>query len=221
MALKRKRASPSDCPSSPSHTSTAPTDSPLGQFYHQSKPTESIYREKPTWGFPTYSSPPPEEHSDLNSRTRKRHRDNRPEEMEVYASTMQKLYEAQRTQHSNQNPPSQIQPPPTIQHTYEHSSNQPQRSNLHSFWQISRPPPSQNMPAMAATVESTLGTLEARCEDCEGPLRYGDAMEIDGTGNGQQNTLCAGCSRQVCDGCAMSGNERICWVCSAGVGFAR
>lgn len=72
---------------------------------------------------------------------------------------------------------------------------------------------------MSGVTQSTVETLEARCEVCEGPLCSGDAMKIDGVGNEQPETACAGCCRRVCDNCTMSGNEKICLGCAASVGL--
>ena len=98
MALKRKRSSPT-FGSSPftTFTNTTTETSPLPFFYTQSKPIEALY-SKPTWSFPTYSdddshtqySDPVEtkpSSRDLNSRTRKRHRDDRPDEESVYGAS--------------------------------------------------------------------------------------------------------------------------------------
>lgn len=85
MALKRKRSTPSFASSSPlSYTSTTTqTASPLPWFYAQSKPVEAIYH-KPTWSFPTYESEESTSSHHLGSRTRKRHRDDRPDEKRVH-----------------------------------------------------------------------------------------------------------------------------------------
>ena len=83
MALKRKRSYPTV--SSPSTaTSDATVDSPntgIYSYYQHSKPMPALY-EKPSWSFPTYEDHASQSH--LNSRTRKRHRDDRPDDEEVY-----------------------------------------------------------------------------------------------------------------------------------------
>lgn len=87
MALKRKRSSPSV--SSPfSDTSSTTTtlssnDAPaIPFFYHPAKPVELLPQQTPTWSWPTYEDSQSGKH--LNSRTRKRHRDDRPDEEDVY-----------------------------------------------------------------------------------------------------------------------------------------
>lgn len=85
MGLKRKRSSPTfSSPASDSSGATNATtssSSPLQFFYSQSKPVDPLY-QKPTWSFPTYDEGLSSQH--LNSRTRKRHRDDRPEDELIY-----------------------------------------------------------------------------------------------------------------------------------------
>lgn len=95
MALKRKRSTPSFISTSPLSTSssTSTLTNPDGQLpcmYAQSKPVESLY-QKPTWSFPTYESDEPSSVHHLGSRTRKRHRDDRPDESSVHG--MRKMRE--------------------------------------------------------------------------------------------------------------------------------
>lgn len=79
MALKRKRSSPAL--SSPTSDSDATTQSsPLPCFYQHSKPVDPLMY-KPTW-FLLPQRDDSQRH--LNSRTRKRHRDNRPDEQQIY-----------------------------------------------------------------------------------------------------------------------------------------
>lgn len=82
MAFKRKRStcelsSPISDTSSISMTSS---DAPLPFFFQQHKAVEAPF-SKPTWSWPTYQDDEPR---GLNGRTRKRHRDNRPEEHAVH-----------------------------------------------------------------------------------------------------------------------------------------
>lgn len=96
MALKRKRSSPGFSSPASDTTSTMSADSNHGSlpfFYAQSKPVEPLYL-KPTWSFPTYDDSTPQYRStgDMNSRTRKRHRDDRPEEEDVYCTHLSRDY---------------------------------------------------------------------------------------------------------------------------------
>lgn len=91
MALKRKRSYPTiNSPFSDAFSSggfSSPTSLPF--FFAQTKPTEPYY-EKPTWSFPTYES---DDRSSsrvsayqMNSRTQKRHRDDRPDEEAIFGT---------------------------------------------------------------------------------------------------------------------------------------
>ncbi|KAK3678662.1 hypothetical protein LTR37_021462 [Vermiconidia calcicola] len=83
MALKRKRSSPNfSSPLSSASDASTQSSSPLSFVYAQSKPIESLY-QKSTWSFPTYDS---SERSHLNSRTRKRHRDDRPDDESIHVA---------------------------------------------------------------------------------------------------------------------------------------
>ena len=238
MALKRKRSTPAFTSTASATTTTTAVDF----FYTQSKPTpaEAIY-QKPTWSFPTYSSTPssPEAHhhvhgdSRLNSRTRKRHRDDRPDEESIYgassascwlgavismstladvcrcaASTISRLYEAQRSYPRAEPVLSQ----PTQSTTDTTTIAQHQKSTLHSFWEINSAPalPTSVRVQLDDAPNPSMTSIEAlRCEDCDGSLRPEDAMDLDGG-----ETTCHTCRRQVCDRCAVLGNVRVCLACA-------
>jgi len=232
MALKRKRSS--QIFSSP-FSDTAPTDTPspaIPCFYNHSKPTSAEpLHKKPTWSFPTYD----DDHlsaKHLDSRTRKRHRDDRPDEQTVHgascwlgtvmqmsslanvcrcaASTITKLYEAQRRH------PDAAPVPSQPSQSVSGPSDRSQRSTLHSFWQISQPPPASTTMAIDAKCAG-IGTLQMRCEDCDRSSADEDAMDLDESGFGQ-DTACHFCKRQVCDTCAVLGNDRVCLGCANGSG---
>jgi hypothetical protein len=244
MALKRKRSSPTF--SSPfSDTSNSSIDSnPLSYFYTQSKPTEPFYYQKP---FSSSSSPVrgAEEPSHLNSRTRKRHRDNRPDSSQIYgacksawlgtvmemssladvcryaASTISKLYEAQRQQPRAE--------PILSSSSGCHASGivseqqqqqQPlQKSTLHAFWRIEQQPlPPTAVTERIAAVDSS-ASLERRCEDCDGALGGAGedemAMDLDWGGTDGEQRRCAVCQRSVCDFCSILGQVRTCLACAS------
>jgi hypothetical protein len=224
MALKRKRSSQAF--SSPSSDASEATtlSSPMPLFYQQSKPVEPLFH-KPTWSFPTY-----DDHTSqhLNSRTRKRYRDNRPDEQSVYgasgwigaviqmsmladvcrcaANTINKLYEAQR-QHLDASPIH------SDMHTTNANTTEPtQRSTLHSFWRLPKAPTTISM-----SIDSSLRSLDrsnALCEDCDKPLRHDDAMDIDEYAL-EEETSCHACKRRICDSCAVLGDLRICLPCAS------
>ena len=231
MALKRKRSSPTlSSPFSSDNDSLQKSSSPLPFFYTQSKPTEALY-QKPAWSFPTYESDEPSTHISrhLNSRTRKRHRDDRPDEESIHgvscwlgavvqmstladvcrcaASTISRLYEAQR-QHPQAEPiPSQSALPAT-----QSRAVGSQKNTLHSFWNIRAQPRPND--AMAIDPGPSL-TSEMRCEDCDSSLQPQDAMELD-EGTLDQETACNWCRKHVCDKCAVLGDERVCLCCATG-----
>ncbi|CAG8949353.1 hypothetical protein HYFRA_00004979 [Hymenoscyphus fraxineus] len=161
------------------------------------------------------------------SRTRKRHRDNRPSETEVHQHTLSLLFSAQQT------------PQSTFQQSTSHfnlpaveslpSTNQPaQRSNLHSFWAIPGGPrqesPGSNFSSSTNTPMTSSANnmffLSSNCEDCEASLSAEDsldAMDVDmmDSGNGE-DFACTSCRKMVCHGCAVSnlGAERKCLMCA-------
>ncbi|KAI7174161.1 hypothetical protein KC343_g15811 [Hortaea werneckii] len=239
MALKRKRSTPfiSSPVSDISTTTTSSSDetSAIPFFYQQQKPISPLplQRQKPTWSWPTYDDTPSTQL--LNSRTRKRHRDDRPDEHQIHgtscwlgtmihmstladacrvaASTIQRLYDAQR-KHPEASPMPSHQSLPAITQQQQPQS-QPQSSTLHSFWRL--PPTltcsSQLMQIERAGQPPTSESLQ--CEDCDGSLMPADAMDIDEALT-EQESMCAMCRRRVCDGCAVLGDERICLGCANG-----
>ena len=223
MALKRKRSSPS-LSSLASDGSVASPDQ-LFSFYFQSKPIEPLFH-KSSSPFPTYNEKPHREY--LNSRTRKRHRDGRPDDQTVYgvscwlgavinmstladvcrcaASTINRLYDAQR-QHPHASPVrSQTSMP-------QRQPNQPQKNTLHAFWRICQPPIEASLTTDSDHIPNT--TPVSRCEDCDGALRHEEAMDID-EAVFEHETTCHICQRHVCDTCAIRGDVRICLSCSSG-----
>lgn len=172
----------------------------------------------------------------LNSRTQKRHRDNRPSEDTIHAQTLHKLYEAQRAvplphDHLDQN----VHVEPGVeglqgaQGGYDgHGAGvtgQKQKS-LHSFWQL--PPAStQAVPQSGggnADVRSVLNADE-RCEDCDAPMHEAsveaDADCVMGDGGlelevqaHQGGGVCEGCGRRVCGLCSLVPRDRrVCLEC--------
>lgn len=92
MALKRKRSATHLSSPTTSNTSGSDTSSsPLPSFFSHAKPTPMLY-EKPSWSFPTCAEDLP---SHLGSRTRKRHRDNRPDEHMIHGKSTTRQDERQ------------------------------------------------------------------------------------------------------------------------------
>ncbi|KAI7220218.1 hypothetical protein KC333_g2475 [Hortaea werneckii] len=216
MALKRKRSTPfiSSPVSDISTTTTGSTDetAAIPFFYQQQKPISPLplHRQKPTWSWPTYDDTPSTQL--LNSRTRKRHRDDRPDEQQIHASTIQRLYDAQR-KHPEASPIPSHQSITAIMH--QQPQSQPQTSTLHSFWRL--PPTSTcvSQPMQIETASQPPTSELLQCEDCDRSLRTADAMDIDESIM-EQESMCTMCRRHVCDGCAVLGDERICLGCANG-----
>lgn len=223
MALKRKRSA--TLLSSPlSNTiASSPTSSgsPIPVFYTANKPIAPL-PSKSDWHTSPYTFEP--------SRTRKRHRDDRPAEAQIHgqcwigaaiqmstladvcrvaASTINRLYQAQRER---------PQAEPVVSHTTTQqeqqvgaSAGQKQRSTLHRFWKIEQLPVANGIVDLAMMGnEAVLDEPgHARCEDCDGALKSDDAMDLDG---GERT--CYSCRRNICDSCAVLGDERFCMVCA-------
>ncbi|KAM3415209.1 hypothetical protein BST61_g8740 [Cercospora zeina] len=201
MALKRKRSSPAFSSPGSDGSDVTMQSSPLSSFYNQSKPVDAISTStKPTWSWPTYEDSP----AHLNSRTRKRHRA-RPDEEQLCAKTITRLYEAQR-QFPNAAPVSSS--PVTSTATAETPT---QRTTLHSFWNIRQASTDAAMSVRAPKGETSCSLI--MCEDCDQHVRSADAMDLDDVMM-ESETRCAGCCRQVCDTCAVLGDRRICLSCA-------
>ncbi|KAI7164170.1 hypothetical protein KC349_g869 [Hortaea werneckii] len=216
MALKRKRSTPfisspvSDISTITSSSSDETAAIPF--FYQQQEPISPLppQQQKPTWSWPTYDDTPSTQL--LNSRTRKRHRDNRPDEQQIHASTIQRLYDAQR-KHPEASPIPSHQSITAIMH--QQPQSQPQNSTLHSFWRLPPATSCVSQPMQIETASQPPMNESLQCEDCDRSVRTADAMDIDESMT-EQESMCAMCSRHVCDGCAVLGDERICLGCANG-----
>ena len=244
MALKRKRSTGTFCATSTDNPN------PIPFFYTQSKPTpsEALY-QKPSWNFPTYSSAPSSPdtsnngsaedlQSKLNSRTRKRHRDDRPSDQKIYGtyipSTCRRhwienfvfvgmsgladvCHRAASTiskLYEAQRLHPHAEPVFSSQSFGSAVENKAQKSTLHSFWNIPSAP-AQPMAIDSASSSNTDLAIGLRCEDCDGSLRQPDAMDVDmDDGMVQQESSCSSCRRQVCDRCAVVGLNRVCLPCA-------
>ncbi|APA06975.1 hypothetical protein SS1G_04346 [Sclerotinia sclerotiorum 1980 UF-70] len=171
----------------------------------------------------------------FSSRTRKRHRDNRPNEETVHQHTLSLLYSAQQPSNidtSCMSPPSPsaISPRTIIPHPPNNPAHQ---ASLHSFWQLPSnrqiSPDSDSSYASSTSVSPKTIThhlfLPTNCEDCDESLANregGDEMDVDTImdinmhGTGETNHGCTSCGKQVCHSCAVSnlGMERKCLSCA-------
>jgi len=224
MLHKRKRST--TILSSPNSDLTGST---VQSFYPHTKPILS-----PFHSFSKPASFDPDTPSHLNVRTRKRHRDNRPDAEAVHgasstcwlgaviqmraladvsriaASTIQRLYQAQR-----ENTAAEPGVAPGQQHQHQQEQDhaqqlafaaQPQKSTLHSFWRIEQPVP------IVQHIRRIDVVQEPRCEDCDGELRDEGAMDVDE--GSIEDKACGSCRRPVCNSCAVYGRERVCAGCA-------
>jgi hypothetical protein len=181
--------------------------------------------------------------SGMGSRTRKRFRDNRPDERVIHGmlllpsevcsiesnsltssieNTIHKLFSAQRN-HPDASPiPSSFLPAP--QQTTHAPSTQlpPQKSTLHSFWNIRAPPVQSPIFQLHQQVAPTSWNAP-RCEECDAPLQAeaDDALAVDmdvdmdaGDGVGRSGFACGECGKNVCGTCAVVGDARCCLQCA-------
>ncbi|KAI9715238.1 MAG: hypothetical protein M1812_006048 [Candelaria pacifica] len=214
MALKRKRSC-STFSSPLSNTSSVERDP--SQSPTPVSPFPSVHREQaslsPTgylgtgaqnWG--NYGTEHTPHH--LNIRTRKRFRDNRPNETIIYQHTLQKLYSASR------NPLPQPSNPPSFPNPPQKPT--PPQSSLHAFWSLPHRIPTFTSPAPLLSTSSSLVDSQPTCEDCDclidSPNGF-DTMDIDNI-PGQEDISCRECSRQVCDRCAVIAEGRTCLECA-------
>ena len=237
MALKRKRSSQTFSSPAITTTTTETTPASIPFFYQHSKPIEPL-QQKPTWSWPTYDDSPRSSHH-LNSRTRKRHRDDRPDEEAVYgvscwlgavmqmsvladvcrcaAATMEKLFDAQR-RHLDMLPdllpdePYQAEDQPMLEDEPITLPLPPQKSTLHSFWRIQSTSTVAHQVQPIVDVSTDTGQA-SRCETCEATIQHDDAMELD-TGMCGPETACVVCRERVCDSCAVMRNGRFCGECA-------
>ncbi|TVY58746.1 hypothetical protein LCER1_G001464 [Lachnellula cervina] len=208
MVLKRKR-SDSEISSSSSMLS-----SPLSINTFMS--IDSVHSHQPQIPTPSLFS----------SRTRKRHRDNRPSEADVHNHTLSILFSAQQQQQS----PPQLHIFPPFPQQAPVACLPAQQSSLHSFWTLPSSRQSFSSTDSSDTLISpmTIPTADSffrpiNCEDCDAslnPENNGEAMDVDvmldvNIAEGP-NHACTGCGKQVCHGCAVSnlGADRKCLMCA-------
>ncbi|KAF2201506.1 hypothetical protein GQ43DRAFT_415675 [Delitschia confertaspora ATCC 74209] len=208
MALKRKRSvdlSPLSTSSFSASTPEAQSPSPLPHQFHQAMDIESCsnhFNSISTWNMHTGRLLS----SDLGSRTRKRFRDNRPDERVIQQNTINKLFSAQR-QFPHASPiPSQSEPP-------IHHEVPAQKSTLHSFWKLPVLPRGLSSLQLNQSVPQTVSV--SRCEDCDAMLQSEtDSMDMDMDNGSGDQFACQVCGRRVCGTCAVVSETRHCLQCA-------
>ncbi|KAH3910988.1 hypothetical protein HBH56_139060 [Parastagonospora nodorum] len=211
MGSKRKRCMDDSPLSVSSYTwSTPETQSPI-PFPHDAMQMDvDACSRNNGWDFANASRV---KSSDWGNRTRKRFRDNRPDERSIHEITLQKLFSAQRN-HPDASPvPSE--PLPTQQPTLA-LSKPVQKSTLHSFWKQLPAPPVQPIFSQLHQVEPQLPS----CDDCDSPLQSANGsmnvdMDIDMGGPVESSPFaCSDCGKNVCGTCAVVSASRHCLQCA-------
>ncbi|CAI9626296.1 unnamed protein product [Alternaria burnsii] len=218
MGLKRKHSS-DDSPLSMSSfgsVSTPDTQLPMSfsKGYDKVMETDAPATMRTNaWDFMSASRV---KSSDWGNRTRKRVRDNRPDERAIHENTLNMLFAAQR----NYPDASPIPSHPLPMHQQPISiPSKPQKSTLHSFWKELPAPPVQPIFSMPVQQEQTSSQLP-RCEDCDTPLQSGgDSMDVDmdmDMGGAVEHSpfACNDCGRNVCGTCAVVSSTRHCLQCA-------
>lgn len=150
----------------------------------------------------------------MNLRTRKRIRDNRPDEQTIHQSTLAKLFNAQCQPDIAKIHDKDISVVPEID-SRPYSTPHPERAqqSLHSFFAIRQ----KQAPVMNATIQLPESDTSS-CEDCGNRLLQNqDCLVMDTMDYGMDaddEYACANCRRRVCDICAVRGNCRICLECA-------
>ncbi|KAF4820116.1 hypothetical protein CGCSCA5_v004266 [Colletotrichum siamense] len=191
MALKRKRSA-SELVTL--FNSPARSDSSVESF---------DFPISPSLAFPRAFATP----SHLDSRTRKRFRDNRPSQEEVHQRTLNMLYSAQQ-QDQHMETESSLSPAPVPAVTARNT-----QKSLHSFWNIKSAQPPVSRTASPPVHQRALSPTS--CEDCGAGLGSADAdgMDIDGC---EGDNACGACGKHVCSQCSITnlGEQRRCLHCS-------
>jgi len=168
------------------------------------------------------STPPQSSSTTTSSRTLKRYRDNRPSEEIIHATTMQKMYAAQRLGHAAE----PLLSEPILDVDAQPDSGYGQK-RLEAFWRV----PETQMQSRSASQTWTKQQSwhGPKCEDCDAPVvdpediasgMSGADYKMSGTGTGevQGGGCCGGCGRRVCGLCSLVREQRVCLEC-AGKGF--
>ncbi|KAF2279367.1 uncharacterized protein EI97DRAFT_430447 [Westerdykella ornata] len=231
MGLKRKRSTDSSPISTSSSLASLSSDShpqtPFPSAYPSAMDADSCSKTPFNFNVEWGARKSAWEAADLGCRTRKRWRDNRPDERVVHETTLQKLFAAQRNQRQHHSPepilpPSQAPVPTTPAPV--------QRSTLHSFWNIGAPPvhpPSLMLPQHRHAQVAPSSWDAPRCAECDTSLLPSegldgaadvDMMDLGGIGSGGDGALaqfaCGECGKNVCSMCAVVGETRCCLQCA-------
>ena len=232
MGLKRK-ASFLSSPTSSSSSSPRPTSfSPESQLNWPTDQPEQYnsFHTQTTWQTSSTGITRECQPSWLSSRTRKRFRDNRPDADTIHQHTLQKLFAAQRSSHSepgdrssdenmtlddDYGEPVSLTLDSEVHHPIEPN---PHQRSIHSFFSTS----GTKKPPRIPSPHLRYPTPRLSCEDCSLPLlslssrsalpTAVDGMDVDALVC--EDWGCQRCHKQVCDVCAVQGNSRVCLECA-------
>jgi len=149
----------------------------------------------------------------------KRYRDNRPSQEIIHATTMQKMYAAQRQGHAAE----PLLSAPILDVEAQTDSGYGQK-RLDAFWSV---PKTQTSGARQTWTTNHEAWHGPKCEDCDAPVvdtedsgmsRADYTMGGTGAAAVQAGGCCAGCGRRVCGLCSLIREQRVCLEC-AGKGF--
>ncbi|MCJ1484412.1 hypothetical protein MMC06_004583 [Schaereria dolodes] len=220
MALKRKRSASglsrltdSSYPSSDGESSTSSVHIPYSWSASTDNDTlmeESNYQlhQIDNWAMTINPIIPEVIPDHIHGRTRKRFRDNRPDENTIHQNTYDRLFAAQRS-------PSQHSIPSLPRATSISSSTSQRRpsgqASLHSFWTLPVRPTVARQPCTEfAFSQQQPPQPDLKCEDCDAYLGIAAdenamAMDIDTarTALEEAEFACRCCRRMVCGMCAV------------------
>ncbi|KAF2691710.1 hypothetical protein K458DRAFT_381552 [Lentithecium fluviatile CBS 122367] len=211
MTLKRKRS----CDSSPVSVSSfggvatpeAHSPTPFPHNFDGAMDLDSCAHRGTGWDF---SSIGRVKGSEWGLRTRKRVRDNRPEERVIHENTISKLFSAQR-KHPHAEPIMSDALPSQSTTIVQRLT---QKSTLHTFWKLPAPP--VQPPAFPIPQQHMSNT--PRCEDCDATLQQDvNAIDVDMEVDGPMERspfACDDCGRAVCGTCAVVACRRHCLGCA-------
>lgn len=221
MAYKRKRSESEESPpSSAAQSSRDPSSSPAPDV--SMLDSTSQRPQANPWTNTTASH--------LDSRTRKRYRDNRPDDRTIHgwaSPNFSCIPRSMRLTTSSENTYNMLfaaarSPPqsrkemafPATADPVQPLPPQRQHSSLHDYWTIASPPP----PIEVSHPDAPASSFSAVCEDCESPIATSnidtsmDGVDIDVA---VDDFACRTCRRRVCDTCAVVevGAGRDCLQC--------
>ncbi|KAF2254477.1 hypothetical protein BU26DRAFT_537266 [Trematosphaeria pertusa] len=210
MGLKRKRST-DESPLSASSFGTAPTPeaqspTPMPDAAMDIDISSHFQTNRFAWDF---SSVGRVKGGDWGNRTRKRFRDNRPDERVIHENTINKLFSAQR-----KHPHAEPIMSDSLPQNHAPAVQKPQKSTLHSFWNLPAPP----VQPPTIHIQPPTDANTPRCQDCDTWLHSeaGDMdVDMDIDGPLERSVFgCHDCGRNVCGTCAVVSNTRHCLQCA-------